>query len=65
MNRDQEMLLEARGEGVPEVLDDTFSENQAKAMIDRHYTGVFWTEFACLAINVVFSMPWVLHAIGW
>jgi hypothetical protein len=65
VNRDEEMLLDARGEGVPEVLDDTFSENQAKAMIDRHYTGVFWTEFACLAIDVVFAMPWVLHAIGW
>jgi hypothetical protein len=65
VNTDEEMLLDARREGVPEVLGDTYGEGQAKAMIETHYTGVFWTEFACLVIDVAFAMPWVLHVLGW
>jgi hypothetical protein len=65
VNTDEEMLLESRRGGVPEVIGDIFTERQARTMMDTHYNGVFWTELACLLIDVLFAMPWLLHCVGW
>jgi hypothetical protein len=65
VNADEQMLLESRREGVPEIVEDTFSERQARTMIDTHYNGVFWTEFACLLVDILFAVPWLLHVVGW
>jgi hypothetical protein len=64
VNTDEEMLLESRRDGVPEVLGDTFSEAQVKNMINAHYNGVFWTELGCLIVDSVFAVPWILHLFG-
>jgi hypothetical protein len=65
VNNDEEMLLESRRDGVPEVLGDTFSETQVRNMINEHYDSVFWTELICLVIDAVAIVPWIRHIIGW
>jgi hypothetical protein len=65
MNADEEMLLESRRDGVPEIVGDTFSERQARTMIDTHYNGAFRTEFTCLLVDILFVVPWLLHIVGW
>jgi hypothetical protein len=65
VNTDEEMLLQTRCEGVPEVaIGDVFSERQARKMIDTHYNGLFWSEFACLVIDFLFAVPWLAHLIS-
>jgi hypothetical protein len=34
-------------------------------MMGTHYNEVFWAEFACLLFDVLFTMPRLLHCIGW
>jgi hypothetical protein len=65
VNADEQMLLESRRDGIPEIVGDTFSDRQARTLIDTHYNGVFWTEFACLLVDILFSVPWLLHVVGW
>jgi hypothetical protein len=33
-------------------------------MIDTHYNGFLWSEFASLVIDVLFAAPWLDHIVG-
>jgi hypothetical protein len=57
------MSLESQRDGVPEIVWDIFSERQARTMIDTHYNGVFWTEFADLLVDILFAVPWLPHIV--
>ena len=58
-NSDQEMLLQQRGDGVPEVEDVLYSKNDARNIVDRHFSSIFWCEMMGLAGELVFVMPWM------